>query len=168
MKDSIHLQEELRDLMKQQVSLLSSFSKKEEDLRKLVLDKDWTGLQGNLGELNNLGAELAVIEEKRNKVFIEIQKKNNNLRTDSFYFVISKFVEPYQSELLALHRQMKMLVVRISGVTSGISAYVNNKKETMDEVLDELMPYRKGNIYSNSGKAKAAAGAESLLLNEQL
>jgi AAA+ ATPase superfamily predicted ATPase len=61
-----------------------------------------------------------------------------------------------RDELFALYRQLRLALIRVKGNAGLLGFYLRSLSETLQKVLEELFPHRKGRIYSRSGKAREA------------
>ncbi|MBT3276209.1 MAG: hypothetical protein HN368_23885 [Spirochaetales bacterium] len=144
----------LLGLMKRELELLETFRGAELELKNSINEKDWDSLDTSVNKMNLLSIELVDIEESRNTAFHELRELIGENKDAGFYQVIVH-LPPEERELLAeLYRAMKFTAVGIQAVTYCIDEHVQTINGTMHQILNELFPYRKGNMYSKEGKRR--------------
>jgi flagellar FlgN protein len=157
----------LKSQLRKQSELLSEFGKKELDLQKAILERNWPAMDSVMPDLERLSATLESVERRRHSVVVRM-KAAVGLEPDAPFAELvlqSKFRD--RAELTSLYRDLQIAVLRVKNQTSGIDSYVRNSVRTANTVLGELFPERKGTIYSRSGAHSPAHGS-AMVLNHEL
>jgi hypothetical protein len=72
-----------------------------------------------------------------------------------------------RDELFGLYRQLKLAVIRVKGNAGLLGFYLRSLSGTVQKVLEELFPHRRGTIYSRSGKSRDA-GEDSMVVHRHI
>jgi predicted transcriptional regulator len=144
--------EKLAKIMEEQIELIKRYCDSEKQLRECLFEKDWKSLEETITTLQPLTDRVNELETERNSLFEQLREDLGEEKTASFYQVIIHLPEEERDALAALYRELKMAVFHMQGITNSIDVYINSMSETMNYVLDELLPHRKGKIYARDGK----------------
>lgn len=144
----------LRTYMKAELALLERFREAEIELKNCIHTKNWDSLEKTMKEMNELAAELNATEDARHRAFIELRDLVGEGETSGFYQVIVHLPFEERESLAELYRAMKFVAVGIQAVTYCIDEHVQTINGTMHQILNELFPHRKGNMYSKQGKRR--------------
>jgi hypothetical protein len=157
----------LLEYMKAELALLESFREAEIELKNSIHRKDWDSLESEMSVLNGLTDELVQVEEARNRAFLDLRDLVGEGENSSFYQVIVHLPAEEREALAELYRGMKFKAVGIQAVTYCIDEHVQTINATMHRILNELFPYRKGNMYSRQGK-KQEVESNPMVVNHHL
>ncbi len=161
------LGEKLAKLMKEETDLLNEISSEEEKLQKALRASNWNDMEVVINKLTPLSQRMEAIEEKRNTVFQKLKIRLCKKESDGFYAVAAHMEGRTREDCLSGYRKMKIALLKMRGITSGIDQYVRTVGETSRTVLNEVFPHRKGSLYSSNGNTKPAA-ADPMVLNRHL
>ena len=159
--------EELIRVMNQEISLLEEFRLREEELRDLLKRSDWGLLSELMEDLDRIADWVETTDGKRQEVYTRLCAHSEADATIPFYQAIGILPDTLRSECAEIYRSLKFAIVKIQGVTWSLDSHVRSVSETMQTVLNELFPYRKGKLYSRSGTARTA-DTEPLVVNHHL
>ena len=159
--------ENLEKLMKKEIDLIHRFSETEEKIKEILVKKDWLCLEKKLREINILASRINDTEEKRNDVYQAMKLYCRDDEVKSFYLFAAMFCPDRKDILVALYRELKVGVMKVKNITSRIDTYVTTVVSTVDKVLDEVYPLRKGTIYDVSG-AKSQIIHQPMVLDREL
>ncbi len=137
--------------MRKEIALVNRFSSVEEKIKEILIRKDWPSLEKKIREMNKLASRISEIEEERNSVYQAMRLYCRDDDVKSFYLFASMFCHDRKEILISLYRELKVGVMKVKNITSRIETYVNTVVSTVDKVLDEVYPHRKGTIYDVSG-----------------
>lgn len=144
-----------KELIHREIELLEKFSELELNLQDCIFNRDWKGFEGILKEMQPVSEDLVEVEESRNAAYDELRAKTTGREDASFYQVVLGLPEEQRESFSQLYRKLKFTVLRLKGITEGMDSFVGSMTGTMREILDDIFPYRKGNIYSSRGRARA-------------
>ena len=155
-----------KSLMAEEQKLLSVFYDKEFKVKKAIELSDWKVLEPLISDGQALAREIEKTEEERHRTFSELKRLSGEPEDAGFYKVAVNFSEQDRNECAGLYRNLKLTVVRLQALTFGIDSYVRAVSSTMQTVLNQLFPFRKGKFYSEP----EVKGNESLasVLNTEL
>jgi hypothetical protein len=161
------LGEKLAKLMKEETDLLNLISCEEEKLQKSLRASNCNEMEAVINKLAPLSLRMESTEEERDMVFQKLKSRLGKKESDGFYAVAAHFEGSTREGCLSGYRKMKIALLRMRGLTSGIDQYVRTVGDTSRAVLNEVFPHRKGSIYSSNGNTRQAA-ADPMVLNRHL
>ncbi len=159
--------ERLEEVLDTQISLLNTAAEEHNALQNAVFERDWGSLEQALSRLQIRSAELEELEAARHKAYRALRKECGLDEGDTFYELLTRLDNAPRSRLAGKYRMLKVAVMRLSGQNSTLSSYVSSSSESLEEVLAELFPQRKGTIYRQSG-SKAAREGSAFVVNQTL
>lgn len=159
--------DELKNLMQIEIDLLNGFARLEVKLQEAFLRRDWPELDALVSELGSFSGRIEAIEQRRHNTFLEFKVSLKLDEKMAFSRVIMEMTGEDQEEFSDLYRKLKIAVIRIRGATGRLGYYFRSVSDSVNRVLSELLPYRKGRIYSRGGLPRAVEEA-SLVFNREL
>ena len=159
--------DELKNLMQIEIDLLNGFAGLEVKLQEAFLRRDWSELDTLVSELGSFSGRIEAMEERRHNTFLELKVSLKLDEKMTFSRVITEMSSEDREELSDLYRKLKIAVIRVRGAAGRLGYYFRSVSDSANRVLSELLPYRKGRIYSRVGLPRAAEGA-SLVFNREL
>jgi len=157
----------LKQEMKIEIQFLDKFFKLEEDLHSAIYNKKWPLLEGLISRLKSTGSDIEIADEKRDQYFTAV-KKHIGLPVTSGLSELLENVEAEQGEeIKKLQRDLKIRVVKVKGSTGRLGYVFRALSESLNDILGEVFPHRKGKIYSMQGRPTDYAD-ESLMVNRNL
>jgi hypothetical protein len=140
-------------MMKEEAGALETLSALEEKLRRSVMDRDWTSLDGTLLEVKTVSEKVSQTEQIRATVYQKIRNSCQAKPGEGFQEILARVPGDERETLSALHRRVRVAVEKVKCLTGGLDTYINSAVSTMDKILDELLPERKNKIYTRRGEA---------------
>lgn len=165
--DSGAFDAELLTVMKTERGLLGQFHHALNGLRERIVAKDWQGLDAFIRLMNAVSADLARVEEIREQAFARLASELDAPQGAVFYEVVSRLPDEQCEKLSAVYRDMKMSVIGIQAQSTCIEDYVQTFDHALHDVLNELLPHRKGTMYSRSG-TKTDGSTDAVVVNRSL
>ncbi len=162
-----HPLEQLEEVLDNQISLLDSAAEEHSALQKAVINRDWGTLEHSLSRLESRSHELEKLEEARQSAYRRLREECGLGESDTFYELLTRLENAPRSRLAEKYRMLKVAVMRLSGQNSTLAGYVSKSSESLEAVLAELFPQRKGTIYRRSGAASAREGS-AFVVNQTL
>lgn len=159
--------ESLEHALSAQIELFDTVTEEHELLQKAVFARDWGLLEYHMSRLQVRSDELVELEEVRRKAYRQLREELGLGSDDGFYEVLTCLGNDARSRLASLYRRLKVAVMRMSGRNSSLEHYVAASSATLEQVLSELFPQRKGTIYGRSGEASARQGS-AFVVNKNL
>jgi hypothetical protein len=153
--------------MASELKLLEAFREAELDLKNRISNKEWDGLERCIHKMKSLSDDLTGIEEKRSRAFGELQDLVGEKEEAGFYQVIVHLPSGERESLAELYRAMRFAAVGIRSVTYCIDEHLKAINGTLQQILNELFPYRKGNLYSKHGERREAED-NPMVVNQSL
>ena len=155
------------EAMEQEHTLLGRFKSAEMEMTEAIRKKDVNRLELCMRTMVELSDSLVEIEEQRHFTFSKLRNAVGEDHDASFYQVIVHLPVDTREQLAELYRSMKFAVVGIQAVTSCLDEHVKSVDGTMQQILNELFPHRKGNMYSKEGMPREVE-SNPLVVNQRL
>ncbi len=146
--------QELEDLMRKELDLIHLFSGIEEQIKVILVRKEWPLLEMKIREMKKLADSIAVVESRRDSAYQAMKLYCRDEEIRSFYLFIAMFCPERKEVLSTLYRELKTGVMKVKNTTIRIETYINTVVSTVDRVLDEVYPMRRGTIYDMSGSSR--------------
>lgn len=159
--------DELKEILKTQILLLENLAEEEGKLQQAVLDRDWTGLERVITDMTVFSEAAEEMEELRHKCYQEMRNCVGARTGDGFAKVIGLLPPEERRELSGLYRKLKVAVMTVRSLTSGIGAYVAATGNTLRGIIEELHPHQKGTLYSRHGQAQRG-DQSAMVVNQHL
>ena len=156
----------LKDLitaMELQVQGLEIFQATQLEARDALKVKDWPVLERVLRALDFQAEGLRYLEERRAKLWTDIQLQVLG-REGRFYETVPLLPAEFREPLTRLHQKLKLEAASLHGLSQAIAVYVQTAAALIQAVVHEIQPALKGRLYSRSGSLRSG-GAHPLVLN---
>ncbi len=153
--------------MADEKGLFLRFTEKEAGLTRVVQERDWQRLEQSLADLDRLAGEIEAAEQVRHRRFQELKQQLGVGDRAGFALVVSRIPEPLRGRLAACHEELRSAVARVRTLSSSLAYYFRYIKESVEQILVEAFPHRRGRIYSRAGRP-AEAGADPVVINRSL
>lgn len=165
--DTAELCEALITLMERQVALLEHMVGYEITLKETIVAHNWTRLELARRKMSPILTEIAEVEAERHTAFLKLQKAVGEEPDAGFYEVLVHLDREIRERAADAYRTLKFTVLKIQGLTDSIDIYLKTITGVMQEILSELFPFRKGNIYTRRG-TKRQVQANPMLISRRL
>lgn len=165
--DTAELCRSLTELMERQAALLEHMVSYEITLKESIVAHNFTGLELAQRKMSPILNEIAAAEAARHAAFLKLQVAVGEGPESGFYEVLSHLDRATREKAADAYRTLKFTVLKIQGLTDSIDIYLTTVTAAMQEVLSELFPFQKGNIYTRRG-TKRQAQANPMLISRRL
>jgi hypothetical protein len=153
--------------MGEERDLFHRFAEHEAGLTAVVQERDWNALQRSLAGLEKLAAEIDAVEQRRHALYQELKQKLGAGDRATFGLVVSRLPAGERETLAACHEQLRGAVARVRTLSGSLAYYFRFIKESVEQILVEAFPHRRGRIYSRHGRA-SEAGADPVVIDHSL
>jgi hypothetical protein len=160
------LEKKLEVCLTQENRLFHMFGLLEEQLISLLQQKQWPEVDDFVNRLKALAVEIEQVEENRCKTFAAVCKEVGHREETTLGTILASLEPEFRVNLSALQRQLKESVTKVRSLSNGMLMYSKYMRNTIDDILKEIFPHRKGKIYSQQGKAHVVH-EEPVVLNKQ-
>ncbi len=150
-----------------ETDLFHRFADQEADLPRVVQDRDWSRLERSLADLERLAASIGTSEQRRHEEYERLKRRLGGRAGEGFDALVAQLPEQEQGELAAAREQLRAAVGRVRTLTASLAYYFRTIKESVEQIVIEAFPHRRGRIYSRHGRP-AAAGADPFVVNHSL
>jgi hypothetical protein len=149
----------LRDRMNREADLFGELSREVECLRESFQRKDWAP---SLAITEGIGRFARAIEEAdaaRDEQFESLRDALDLPRETTMSGILPRVPDGERAELEESWRALRMSVLRLKTATGRLRYSAETLADTLNKVLEEVFPYRKGKIYSRKGTPTSVGGA---------
>ncbi len=153
--------------MEEETIALNIFAKKEDKLRLFIQQNDWENLNKCIHSMESMSDKIEKLGEERQKEFNRVKNHFGKNEDVGFYQIIVHLPAAQRDNCAKVYRELKLSVLKIQGITSSIDTYVRTVAGTMQQIINEIFPHRKGSIYCRKGNPKLAE-ENPMVLNRQL
>lgn len=154
---------QVKELLAAQADAMLAFGAQEQELQNAIMNRDWSGIDVLVPQMQRQSAELETLDARRHDAFAAAKSERGLSPDAKFLEFIERVDEEDRRELTALYRSLQVSVLRVKSVTRGIDSYVRGTLRTTNEVLGEVFPDQKGTMYSRRGKRSPADGRAMVL-----
>jgi len=144
----------LAQAMNSEAALLDEFAGEQEKLLGTVRARSWAELERQLESLRGLEARVQAADRLRVEAL-----PAEGAGADGFAEASRGLGVGSRMELERSYHAMSLAVLRVKGSLSRLDHYVAAVMGSLNVVLGELLPYRKGRMYSARGQQRHAAEA---------
>jgi hypothetical protein len=137
--------------MREEAETLEALSALEDGLRRLVVERNWGGLEETLRDVRAVGEKVAQTDQIRAAVYRKIRMSCQAGPEEGFQEILGRVPICEREPLGALHRRLRVAVERVKCLTGGLDTYINSALGTMEKILEEVFPDRKNRIYTRQG-----------------
>ncbi|RQV98513.1 MAG: hypothetical protein EH225_13190 [Calditrichaeota bacterium] len=164
----MEIEEQLGKVMTDEISLFSlyrdEFGKMEEDVKA----RDWIALQRSTETVKSLSEKISKKDMQRDRLYRLLCEKTDSSDDDSFYSVATRAYGTESRELCDIFRIIKNEARSLKAMNKNFETFIHSRKTLISEIMEELVPDRKGAIYDRKGLASHKNSSSSLVLNRHL
>lgn len=164
----LEIEEKLKNIMTREISLFSIYKEEFGKMKSLVTEKKWVPLQRSFEIVRNISEKIESADSERDSLYSELCVQTGSSADDSFYSVISKIHTNGSSEIYDIYRIVKHEAKSVKILNEGFNSFLQNRKNLVNEIMEELVPDRKGTIYNRKGFSSHDGSSSSLILNKHL
>ena len=143
------LQSSLEEVLSGQLMTAKTLCGTQKCLLQSVRLRDWEAFASDSAVIEDLSNEFAELEKKREEL-IELAAEKIG-REKSFYAVTSGFPQEKRSELNALFRELKRVLVLSKTESMAIARYVAGERATLSSLLEHIVPDARARTYTRRG-----------------
>lgn len=153
--------------IEEEIGLFGNFLKFENSLNESVKNKDWENVNKYLINLSNISVSVERTDKIRHKIFSDLCNKYNIGKNASFKKFIECVPAGEKDRLNKLQVKLKDITNKVKKTSIGMSSHFKYMYGTINHLLEEIFPYRKGKIYSRQGKA-SEVNSSPVVINKKL
>lgn len=161
------LLKELEDEMNGEAELFSQLGAQMDEMCASSQGSVWTNGGGWTGTWDEYASKIEEIEAKRDATFQGLAASLGLSPYTHFSTMAGRLPVEDRCGLEESYRRLRAAVVRFRISVNRLRYLASTLSETMGRVLEEVLPNRKGRMYSRKGRA-ALAAASPLLVNQEL
>lgn len=117
--------------------------------------------------LREVAGEIESLEDSRRGEWGVLKKQWRLPDEARFYDCLPCFNRSERDEASDAFRDLKLSVLRVQTATAALNDYLRVVGRTVSEVLGELFPHQKGDLYSRKGRRINASAAPFLVNHHQ-
>jgi len=150
---------DLKDRMDREAELFADLGGEVERLRDSFQQKSW-GPSLSLSEgIERSARSIEEADVARDEAFALVREALALPRETTMSAVLPSLPDLLRSEMEESWRGLRMAVVRLKTNTGRMRYSAESMASTLNRILDEVFPYRKGKIYSRRGTPTGVSGA---------
>jgi len=157
----------LLNTLEAEATLLNRYKKGQEELRFYLKERKWEEMTHLMERMDMLSHEISNLEDRRHGIFLSLADKHGLPKEVDFYQLVIRLPQEFQEPLAEQYRKMKLTITQIEGISLAIDVYIRSVGDVMNQVLGEVYPHRKGNLYSRNGKS-VQANSNAMIFNKAL
>ncbi len=158
---------ELNRLMTEETGLLARYARLEEQLPAATMNRDWPGLERFLAEMEELAGLIEAAEDRREACYRELKRSLRLREEDDFHRLARSLPEESRQGLVESYRHLKIEGVRVRSAAARMGHYFRAVAGAVNGALGELIPHRKGRLYSRRGQTRQAP-VDSFIVDQKL
>jgi hypothetical protein len=156
----------LREGMDREAGLFSRLGADVDRLRDSFQAKQWTQGLTIAQSFESAAREIEEAEQARNRAFASLVSGLGAPPGAGFHDVILRVPVSERTALYESWRGLKISVFRLKTATGRLRYSSETMAETLNRILEQALPHRRGKIYTRHGTASGAMG--SLLVDREL
>ena len=148
----------LKDLMDREAELLVDLGRRVERLRDSFQQKSWGP---SLSLSQGIESSSRAIEEAdlaRDEAFASVREAMHLPKETTMSAVMPRLPDELRSGMEESWRGLRMAVVRLKTNTGRMRYSAEAMASTLNRILEQVFPYRKGKIYSRRGTPTSVTG----------
>ena len=148
---------QLQHVLEREASLFEKFGKREHELQRVIVGRDWDAMDAIIPDLERLSMEIQATEKQRHAVVAEAKTAVGFADDAPFVDYLQSLQDDAREKLTQLYRDLKVAVLRVKSLTGGIDSYVRGSIRTSNAVLGEIFPDQKGTMYGRAGTSSRSS-----------
>ena len=153
--------------MAEERELFHRFAEQEAALTQVVQQRDWAQLERALADLDRLAGTIAAAESRRHEEYELLKRRFGVGERAGFGLLVARLPEPERVSLAAAREELRGAVAKVRTLTASLAYYFRYIKDSVEQILVEAFPNRRGRFYSRHGRP-AQAGADPMMVNHSL
>jgi len=156
----------LDESMKAESALFVGLGESFQRLRESFQGKEWGPSLALAEEIQRSAQSIERADTARDEAFVRLREDLDMPRESAFSALLPVLPDAERELLEGSWRALRMAVVRLKTATGRMRYAAESLSQTLNRILDEAFPYRKGKIYSRRGTPTSVSGA--LLVDRKL
>jgi len=161
-------------VLTEEIELLKKIAAAQDRVRQAVMNREWADFDEKTAEVNGLGGEFTLLEEKRALLFSSLDETGVNgtspgAKTSEekpFYALVLGLPAEERRELARLYRELKMETFKMRALNETFLAYLNEAKTMAAAYLEAVCPARGGKLYTRKGR-RVSQDLRSIVFNNR-
>ena len=142
----------LAQAIQMEAGILEEFAREQDELLGTVRSRSWADLERKLEALRVTEGRVQAADRER----VDALPPGEG-DAASFARIVRNIEAASRAELERSYHALSLAVLRVKAATSRLDHYVGAVMGSLDAVLGELLPYRKGRMYCSKGQHRQAA-----------
>jgi hypothetical protein len=160
------LVETLDEHMRSECALFVQLGRAIESLRETFQKKEWGPSLATAEAIQRSARSIEEADGERDASFVRLREELEMPLETAFSAILPALPDAERELLETSWRDLRMAVIRLKTSTGRMRYAAEALSQTLNRILDEAFPYRKGKIYSRRGTATSVSGA--LLVDRKL
>ena len=159
--------ETLRKVLEEEIDLMTHIARLQDQALRCVESKNWPDLEHVLDSLQKASIQLETLDTEREQQVDKLKIDIGGGGNQSFLELVSRFSQEDQARFLKLYRSVRVRAIRLKASAGRLGYYVSVLSDSVRESVEELLPHRKGKLYSRSGRSNALS-EEAFVFDQEL
>jgi hypothetical protein len=149
----------LRESMDREAELFRRLGREVDTLREAVQARTWGAGLAIAQAIEHSAASIEEADARRDAAFVVLREHLDMPRETAFSGVLPGLPDGTREELEESWRGLRASLVRLKTGTSRMRYSAEALAGVLNRVLEQILPYRKGKIYSRRGTPTSVSGA---------
>ena len=149
----------LKDRIDREAELFSALGDDVQRLRDTFQQKSWGPSLSIAESIQRSSRAAEQADAARDEAFVRVRDALGLPRETSMTAVLPELPDLLRSEMDESWRGLRMAVVRLKTATGRMRYSAETLASTLNGILEQVFPYRKGKIYSRRGTTTSVSGA---------
>jgi hypothetical protein len=149
----------LKDRIDREAELFADLGQEVERLRDSFQQKSWGPSLCLAESIERSSKAIAETDAARDEAFEEVRRAMKVPRETTMSAILPALPDLLRSEMEESWRGLRMAVVRLKTATGRMRYSAEALALTLNRILEQVFPYRKGKIYNRRGAPSSVSGA---------
>jgi hypothetical protein len=149
----------LKDRIDREAELFAALGREVELLRDSFQQKSWGPSLCLAESIERSSLAIAEVDSARDEAFAEVREAMNVPLETTMSAILPSLPDLLRSEMEESWRGLRMAVVRLKTAAGRMRYSAETLAFTLNKILEQVFPYRKGKIYNRRGTPSGVSGA---------
>jgi hypothetical protein len=139
------------NILEMEIALFQQLAQTERVVQEALIQRDFLLLDEYLEKSKEISEAIREIDHQRDGLYTVILEELGIEREYGITFLLASLEGSDRERMANLYRELKITVLQVKNLTSGINAFSTSKLDSMHRMLDELYPHRRAKTYRANG-----------------
>ena len=138
-------------ILEMEIALFQQLAQTERVVQEALIQRDCLLLDQYLEKSKEISEAIREVDQQREELYMGILEEMGIEREYGITFLLASLEGTERERMANLYRDLKVVVLQVKNLTSGINAFSSSKLDSMHRMLDELYPHRRAKTYRANG-----------------